>query len=195
MYIGPYLAIRGAVIGCFLVIVLCGLAAGNLAPANAEPMGEASANLGMGDPGQLTTESECAVSKSFSQDILQWCDYITINAEEHALPPNLIAAVMLMESGGNALAYSRSGAVGLMQVMPRDGLAANFQCANGPCFASRPTIAELQDPDYNVAYGVGMLAGLAARYGNLREALRAYGPMDVGYDYADKVLAIYERYQ
>jgi soluble lytic murein transglycosylase-like protein len=85
--------------------------------------------------------------------------------------------------------------VGLMQVMPRDGLAASFECINGPCFASRPTIEELQDPSFNVEYGVRMLAGLNARLGGLREALKAYGPMDVGYSYADKVLAIYENYR
>jgi soluble lytic murein transglycosylase-like protein len=107
----------------------------------------------------------------------------------------LIAAVILQESGGNSMAYSSSGAVGLMQVMPRDGLAAQFQCVNGPCFASRPAIAELQDPAYNIEYGTRMLAGLVSRTGEVREALKAYGPMDRGYSYADTVLAIYENYR
>jgi hypothetical protein len=39
-----------------------------------------------------------------------------------------------------------------------------------------------------------MLAGLFKRQGNLRDALKSYGPMDNGYYYADKVLAIYERF-
>jgi hypothetical protein len=39
-----------------------------------------------------------------------------------------------------------------------------------------------------------MLAGLVKHAGSLREALKAYGPMDVGYYYADKVLAIYKIY-
>jgi soluble lytic murein transglycosylase-like protein len=94
---------------------------------------------------------------------------------------------MLMESGGDPEAYSASGAVGLMQVMPRDGLAASFECINGPCFASRPTIRELLEPGYNVEYGSQMLAGLIDRLGSPREALKAYGPMDVGYSYADRV--------
>ena len=106
----------------------------------------------------------------------------------------MIAALIWQESGGNPVAYSSSGAVGLMQVMPRDGLAANFICANGPCFASRPTIEELQDPKFNVKYGTAMLAGLLERSGSLRDALKSYGPMDVGYYYADKVLAIYQKY-
>jgi soluble lytic murein transglycosylase-like protein len=137
---------------------------------------------------------ECGVSDRFPPSILQWCEYITTYSENHDLPPDLIAAVMLQESGGQPLAYSHSGAVGLMQVMPRDGIAEKFICKNGPCFTSRPTIAELQDPEYNVAYGVKMLSGLVTRFGNFRDGLKSYGPMDVGYSYADKVLAIYQRY-
>jgi soluble lytic murein transglycosylase-like protein len=81
-----------------------------------------------------------------------------------------------------------------MQVMPRDGIARNFKCPNGPCFAKRPTIAQLKDPDFNVEYGARMLANLVKRQGSLRDALKAYGPMDVGYYYADKVLGLYEKY-
>ncbi len=33
-----------------------------------------------------------------------------------------------------------------------------------------------------------MLADLIQHYGDLREALRAYGPKDVGYYYADLVI-------
>lgn len=139
--------------------------------------------------------SECRVSAKFPPKVLQWCGLITYFAQKHQLPPDLIAAIILQESGGNALAYSKSGAVGLMQVMPSDGIAAGFVCQNGPCFANRPTTKELQDPEFNIRYGTRMLAILLARYGNLREALRAYGPMNVGYTYADKVLSIYQRYQ
>ena len=74
--------------------------------------------------------------------------------------------------------------------MPR-----SFECINGPCFASRPTIEELQDPRFNIEYGTRMLANLIAKLGSPREALKAYGPMDVDYSYADRVLAIYENYR
>jgi soluble lytic murein transglycosylase-like protein len=135
---------------------------------------------------------KCKVSGGFSENILQWCHLITVYGNRNDIDPDLIASVMLQESGGNHLAYSRSGAVGLLQVMPKDGLAAAFRCPNGPCFMNRPTIAELQDPEFNIKYGTGMLAGLNAKYGNWRDALRYYGPKDVGYYYADKVLGIYE---
>ena len=115
-------------------------------------------------------------------------------SDKHNIDPDLIAAVIWQESGGNPDAYSRSGAVGLMQVMPRDGLAAEFQCKNGPCFAGRPTIADLQDPEFNIKYGIKMLKRLYDHYGDYRSALRAYGPMDVGWSYADKILNIYSNY-
>jgi len=99
---------------------------------------------------------------------------------------------MLQESGGQSDVISASGAVGLLQVMPSDGIAAGFMCANGPCFASRPTTQELLDPSFNVDYGVRMLANLLQKYGNERDALKAYGPYNVGYYYADKVLSIRE---
>jgi hypothetical protein len=140
-------------------------------------------------------KGKCKVSNNFPSDVLQWCDEITRFAKKTSLDPDLLAALIWQESGGNPVAYSKSGAVGLMQVMPRDGIAASFMCVNGPCFTNRPTIAELQDPAFNIQYGTGMLANLVAKYGNTREALRYYGPRDVGYYYADKVLAIYENYR
>lgn len=82
-----------------------------------------------------------------------------------------------------------------MQVMPRDGKAASFMCKNGPCFANRPSSAELYDPEFNIKFGTKMLAGLISREGNIRDALKSYGPMDVGYYYADIVLGLYEQYR
>jgi soluble lytic murein transglycosylase-like protein len=142
-----------------------------------------------------SSSTDCSLSKKFTAAIRQWCSLITRYAAQYQVNPSLIAAVMLQESGGNPKAYSKSGAVGLMQVMPRDGLAAQFQCNGRPCFSSRPTMTELFDPEYNISYGVRMLAGLIQRTGNPRDALKSYGPMDVGYYYADKVLKIFEVYQ
>jgi len=119
-----------------------------------------------------------------------WCRLIEQAASSYGVDALLIASVMLQESGGQPEILSSSGAVGLMQVMPRDGIAADFQCINGPCFASRPSIEELKDPAFNVDYGVRMLTGLIEKHGDIREALKSYGPYDVGYRYADQVLTI-----
>ncbi|MEN6408557.1 MAG: transglycosylase SLT domain-containing protein [Anaerolineaceae bacterium] len=145
-------------------------------------------------PEQPVSGTDCQVSEGYPETVRQWCGLITQYAQENNLDPNLIAALILQESGGDPTAYSHSGAVGLMQVMPRDGIAASFQCNSGPCFASRPTIQELEDPEFNVSYGTRMLAGLINKRGNTRDALMAYGPANVGYYYADIVLAIYEKY-
>ena len=139
--------------------------------------------------------SDCKVSALYPEQIRQWCQLITPHALVSGLDPNLVAALIWQESGGNPLAYSKSGAVGLMQVMPRDGIASTFICVNGPCFTNRPTIQELQDPTSNIDYGTRMLGGLLQKHGNMREALRYYGPMDVGYYYADKVLGIYQNHK
>lgn len=139
--------------------------------------------------------TDCPIASAYPAEVRTWCADISAAAQTYGLDANLIAAVILQESGGNAAAYSRSGAVGLMQVMPRDGLAAEFMCINGPCFAARPSMDELYNPQFNIDYGSKMLAGLINRHGEVREALRAYGPMDIGYRYADTVLSIYQNYQ
>jgi len=188
----PSLVIPGTILGSIVLALLGWFLAGQFQLSPSPEVAYAAA------PSQETPPppepSACQVSPSYPNGILQWCDVISTQAAEAGLPPDLVAAVMLMESGGDPEAYSASGAVGLMQVMPRDGLAASFECVNGPCFASRPTIDELLEPGYNVEYGSQMLAGLIDRLGNPREALKAYGPMDVGYSYADRVLAIFESY-
>lgn len=144
---------------------------------------------------QLDQTPPCTLSESYPPAIQQWCAVIESTAQGTKLPGDLIAAVILQESGGDPLSYSSSGAVGLMQVMPRDGIAASFMCVNGPCFESRPTIEELQNPEFNIQYGSQMLAGLFAKHGSYREALFRYGPMDMGYQYADLVIKIWENYQ
>lgn len=193
-------------IGCLIIVWV-----GTVAAAQMTPVGQLAPTLTAAYEPDLTAEHTdqeadqylqstdstrlCSLPDSYPEKVRRWCDPIERYARETGLPANLIAAVMLQESGGNPDAYSHSGAVGLMQVMPRDGIAANFMCVNGPCFTSRPTIDELKDPDFNIAYGSRMLANLYERNGSYREALFRYGPMDVGYHYADLVLTIWENYQ
>ena len=137
----------------------------------------------------------CSLGAKFPDSVRQWCGLIEKYAQEQSLDANLIAAVIYQESGGNPQAYSGSGAVGLMQVMPRDGLAAGFMCGGRPCFSSRPGMSELYDPEFNISYGTRMLSNLNNKYGSIRDALMAYGPANVGYYYADIVLGLYESYK
>lgn len=139
----------------------------------------------------VSTSDNCALHSSYPGSVRQWCALIQAAAAEHHLDPNLVAAVMQQESGGDPNAYSGSGAVGLLQVMPSDGIAASFYCVAGPCFAGRPSSQQLFDPQFNITYGTQMLAGLVNRYQDVRQALVSYGPANVGTTYADTVLAIY----
>jgi hypothetical protein len=138
---------------------------------------------------------DCQLSPRFPEKVLRWCRPIMVHSQDAGLSPDLVAALIWHESGGNPSIYSRSGAVGLMQVMPRDGLAADFLCKNGPCFADRPTGRELEVPDFNIQYGSRLLRDLIKHHrGDLREGLKSYGPHDAGYSYADTILAVYRQY-
>lgn len=200
---GPVLVISGTLaasilLAFFLFTATAGAAIPSQPDVRAEPAGASRAGeISTGLPDSLAgagPPDDCQLSRRFPAAILQWCGLITHYAEKRGLSPDLVAALIWQESGGDPQAYSNSGAVGLMQIMPSDGLAAGFMCANGPCFSSRPASTELQDPEFNISYGTRMLAGLLKRNGSLREALRSYGPMDAGYSYADKVMGIYNRY-
>lgn len=197
---GPALVVRGTILGSLVVASLGWFLAGHTKIASKAEVAYAASAANNPEQKasaveQPASQDKCALSSSYPESVLQWCEMITRVANQAELPPNLIAAVILQESGGDANAFSTSGAVGLMQVMPRDGIAASFECINGPCFASRPTIEELQDPSFNVEFGTRMLARLIGRMGSLREALKAYGPMDMDYRYADNVLTIYQNYR
>ena len=121
-------------------------------------------------------------------EIYKWKDLLESAAEKHGFQKRLGAALTWIESRGDRNAYSKGGAVGLLQIMPRDGIAANFVSSNGvPLFHNRPTIKELLDPEFNVNYGFKMLSDLQTREGTLRDALMRYGPANVGYDYPELV--------
>lgn len=82
-------------------------------------------------------------------------------AERHRMNPDLIRAVIQTESGWNAGAVSRKGAVGLMQLIPTT--------------AQRFGVKDMFSPKQNVDAGVRYLKTLLERYnGNLELALAAY---------------------
>ena len=212
MNLGPRLVIPGTLICSTLLAALLFLLSAGTAyppptiakaadvvsstpqPADIAPNSNDGSAQEATNPNAGQSTSGCQISSRFPAAVLQWCSIISTYSNQYSLDPNLVAALIWQESGGKPQAISASGAVGLMQVMPRDGLAKNFMCANGPCFSSRPTSAQLLDPEFNIAYGTRMLAQLINKQGNLQDALKAYGPMNVGYYYANKVLSLYQQY-
>jgi hypothetical protein len=58
------------------------------------------------------------LSPVFTPEVQRWANSIQRWADEYSIPANMIAVVMQIESCGDPLAVSPSGAVGLFQVMP-----------------------------------------------------------------------------
>jgi soluble lytic murein transglycosylase-like protein len=99
------------------------------------------------------------ISPIFTQEIQYWSNDIVHWANVAALDPNLVAAVMQIESCGDPRAISRAGAIGLFQVMPY-----HFHFGENP-----------YTPEVNALRGLNYLArSLNAANGNTRLALAGY---------------------
>ncbi len=102
-------------------------------------------------------------------EIAQVAAAVVRDANIHGIDPNLVMAVIHIESRGNAYALSPVGAMGLMQIMPPTGeeLAAKLDI---PWRGSQT----LFDPLLNVRLGIAYLEELESRYGSMPTALAAY---------------------
>jgi soluble lytic murein transglycosylase-like protein len=87
--------------------------------------------------------------------------YIESAAREAQVQPQLVRAIIVVESAFNPKAVSKKGAVGLMQVLPKT--ARHYGVSNA------------LDPQQNIIAGTRYLRDLIARYGNnLELVLAAY---------------------
>jgi soluble lytic murein transglycosylase len=100
------------------------------------------------------------------------------HARNYQLDPALLAAVIYQESKFKADARSKSGAIGLMQLLPAtaQGIAVH---TGGTRFRT----SDLYDPEINVRYGAWYLRHLLEKYGDERTALAAY---NAGQDNVDR---------
>ena len=112
--------------------------------------------------------------------------------------PMFLTALIITESSFNSRARSHRGAIGLMQIIPRTGVA--MAAEKKMEWKGTPT---LYNPQTNIALGAYYLNKLHNRYGDLNLALEAYnhGPTKLdkylkrGYQprrYSKKVFKIYE---
>jgi soluble lytic murein transglycosylase len=91
------------------------------------------------------------------------------HARNYRLEPALLAAVIYQESKFRPRVKSKSGAIGLMQLLP--ATAKGIAVHTG---GSRFQVADLYDPELNVRYGSWYLRHLLDKYGDERTALAAY---------------------
>jgi len=124
----------------------------------------ALAALAMSQPASASPHPTAALpahglAPFFRPEVLHWRDAILRWAAAAQVDPNLAAVVMQIESCGDPRARSRSGAMGLFQVMP-----FHFAAADNP-----------YDPDTNALRGLSYLArSLQAASGDARLALAGY---------------------
>jgi soluble lytic murein transglycosylase len=98
-------------------------------------------------------------------------------AARHGLDPNLVWAVMRVESIYNPRIISYAGAIGLLQIMPRTGRLIAHQMGNDDF-----TVDDLLDPATNIEMAAWYLSSLIRRFeGRIPLAVAAYngGPHNV----------------
>jgi soluble lytic murein transglycosylase len=100
---------------------------------------------------------------------LPYREIVLGHAKHYDLDPALLAAVIYQESRFRPRARSKSGAIGLMQLLP--GTAQGIAEHTG---GTRFEVSDLYNPEINVRYGAWYLRHLLDKYGNERLALAAY---------------------
>jgi len=102
---------------------------------------------------RTTTEALAEHTETFE-------DLVREHSERQSLRPELVRAVIQVESGFNPRATSAKGAMGLMQLMPQTARSLG--------------VVNAYDPSENIRGGTVYLRQLLNRYGNEQMALAAY---------------------
>jgi hypothetical protein len=90
----------------------------------------------------------------------QWSDMIRSEASDAGIPWQVVASLVIIESGGNADARSANGGVGLMLIRPD--------------VFPEAADANLTDPQTNLRVGANILANLYQQWGTWQQVVAAY---------------------
>lgn len=120
-------------------------------PSVRSMVGVQPAEAPLPSPAELRMDARLRWGDGVPSQVRRWAYLIVPAAHKYHLNPNLIAAVMTMESNGDPLALSGSDARGLMQIL------------HGPW-----------DPAANIDTGAHMLAALYSQFGSWPLALAGY---------------------
>ena len=125
-----------------------------------------------GPAGAARAEPAVAVPSKSTPAGDPYAHFIREAAQRFGLPASWISAVMAMESGGDVLALSPQGAMGLMQIMPDTwaGLRIRHDLGTDP-----------HEPRDNILAGAAYLREMHDRYGS-PGFLAAYNAGPVRYD-------------
>lgn len=107
------------------------------------------------------------IDKGLARDIAH---SIALRAREHHRDPDLVLAIIDVESDFNPNAVSHMGAMGLMQIMPMWKNKLGIQ-------------QDLRHIDTSIDYGLKILAFYEVRYKNIEMALTAYNKGETLMDY------------
>ncbi|HEX5415228.1 MAG TPA: lytic transglycosylase domain-containing protein [Chloroflexota bacterium] len=141
-----------AMLGQFGVAVPQAFAASDAAPRASTAVQQAAT----GSAVYMSTMASSGLGSAVPASVSQWGGSIVSTSNAYGVDPNLVAAIIRTESGGDPSAGNPSGAVGLMQV-----LGGSY------------------DPDTNIRQGVALYSQYLAEFnGNTKLALAAYNAGD-----------------
>lgn len=116
------------------------------------------------DYGLGKTSWPLVLSDIWSWRVKRWEEAIVSTAIDRGLDPDFVASLVWMESRGDPRAVGPVGAVGLMQIMPREA-----------GYSWRPSRETLMDPATNLMWGTRTLAIVVRQsHGDIFNALAAY---------------------
>jgi len=117
--------------------------------------------------GLIEIEGQGTPTRALPGGVLKWSQQIRAAAAKHSLPPQFVAGIMGLESGGNPNAKSPANAWGLMQLLPSTASGQAGRLVTGQEL--------LDDPLLNLDLGTKFLAELWEKYkGNAIRVTASY---------------------